>query len=380
MSDFDPLANETITHTFVLRQPLGEKRKFPIDIYAHEALLVRTASGKYRIYERWADRWESTNVPSPVSGENIQASTTLLGKKIESYEVKERVFAKQIHGQKVKKAVTIGDLNNFSKRFNEGYHFASNNCQDYQEQVRSELLDLPVRRSLRTAATKNFVKWTVSLETRGYVSARSSEGAQAASGYIHGTSRSDSSHGIGIGSTTLPSTFSSGQGTSMYSEAPTTSPGNQALGVDDIIDGSLPQLFAETPIFNLDNYSTASSSFAKAQAQCGEKAEAEARKRAEQFQTHAPGLLGAAENVAQCFRHGSYFAGLWNTGALAWSCSVLYATGGVVSITVEAPPGLDDAPRIRLAVAGLLVLGDASMLNCWAASRQPYEMRFQAWF
>lgn len=143
----------------------------------------------------------------------------------------------------MEKTVTFGDLNNYSandKRYNEDYHFASNNCQDYQEQVRSELLALPVHRSLRTTATKNALKFLASPQTRNDVSGRFSESALAPSDSLAQISDSDGSHGIDLDSTTLPSSHDiSGHG-----RASTTSPGNQATGFDDIIDGTLPSLFA----------------------------------------------------------------------------------------------------------------------------------------
>ncbi|XP_014559012.1 hypothetical protein COCVIDRAFT_13869 [Bipolaris victoriae FI3] len=315
MSDpVDPLANETIARTFVLREKINTESFLPhMDIHAHESPLVQSESGKHRIYERGTNGWGFTDVPSPVSGENVRAKITGLRNKTESYEVYDRVFDKQIHGQKVEKTVTFGDLNNYSandKRYNEDYHFASNNCQDYQEQ------------------------FLASPQTRNDVSGRFSESALAPSDSLAQISDSDGSHGIDLDSTTLPSSHDiSGHG-----RASTTSPGNQATGFDDIIDGTLPSLFA-------------------AQAQSDANVESEARRRTSQFETHAPGILGAAENAVNCFRQGQYFTGVWNTGILAWSCAVLYSTGGAVSITVEAPPNSDGSPRVRLAVAGLISLG-----------------------
>jgi hypothetical protein len=169
-----------------------------------------------------------------------------LGEKTETYKVNGRTFHKQIHGQKVEKAVTFGDLNSFSaneRSFNEGYHFASNNCQDYQERIRSELLDLPVHKPLRTTVTKKVVKFMASPPTKDSVRSQSSGSASAVSGHLNKSSDSDDYHCINLDNTTLPSALPSGHGNSSHRTS-TMSPGKQAFSPDDIIDGCLPSLFS----------------------------------------------------------------------------------------------------------------------------------------
>ncbi|KAF2647595.1 hypothetical protein K491DRAFT_298453 [Lophiostoma macrostomum CBS 122681] len=188
-----------------------------------------------------------TGVPGPADGENTQPSTTILRRKTEAHHVDKRVFHKQIHGQKVEKTVTFGDLNSFSasrRHFNEDYQFASNNCQDYQEQVRSELLGLPVHRSWRTAITRNAVRVVGSSQTCTNSSDRSERSFNAASGFLVNPSASDRSYGICLGSTSLHSAGFSSHTTSSQSNVFPSPLRNQALGLDDVLDGSLPFLFA----------------------------------------------------------------------------------------------------------------------------------------
>jgi hypothetical protein len=73
-----------------------------------------------------------------------------------------------------------------------------------------------------------------------------------------------------------------------------------------------------------------------------------------QIQTHAPGLLGAAQNTIQCFRDGQWFAGVWNAGTLAWSCALLASTGGYCTVIVQAPPDLDGLPGVSISIGGIL--------------------------
>lgn len=71
-----------------------------------------------------------------------------------------------------------------------------------------------------------------------------------------------------------------------------------------------------------------------------------------QARVHLPGLLGGLQNIKNCFEKGEYFCGLWNTGTLAWSAGVLYATGGAATLIFQVDPETQE-PYIRVSMAGL---------------------------
>lgn len=73
---------------------------------------------------------------------------------------------------------------------------------------------------------------------------------------------------------------------------------------------------------------------------------------------HAPNLIGATLNVADCFQQGEYFMGTWNLMALGWSTGMLCATGGLCTVTVQASPDGRGPPRLGFSIGGLFGVGN----------------------